>query len=79
MSPTLFELIERGYAITKVEKEMKNLLQEYSDKIETSKPEIISTIKEFGHEVANIKIKNVVIWDNGSADIEFGPIMNPDT
>lgn len=66
---------ERGLRMDSVEAEAKNLLKEYEGKIETSKPEIVSELKEFGREVVGIKVENVVVWDNGSIDIDFGVMI----
>lgn len=67
--------IIRGVAMRKVQHEAENLLREYADIIETSKPEIVSNLKEFALEEAGIKLSKVIVWDQGSIDIDFGPMV----
>jgi len=69
------EALARGSAMDQVRYEAKRLLSEYSNNLETSKPEIISNLKEYGREEAGILVEKVVVWDNGSIDIEFGPML----
>lgn len=64
----------RGYRMQKVEVEAKSLLEEYKDVLETSKPEIKSNLNEFALEEAGIRLTNIVIWDQGSIDVEFGAL-----
>jgi hypothetical protein len=69
------EFMRRGLAMEKVRNEAKYLLREYADRIETSKPEIISNLVEMAREEAGIRVTNVVIWDQGSVDIDFGEMF----
>lgn len=69
------EFMKRGFAMEKVRNEAKYLLREYADRIETSKPEIISNLVEMAREEAGIRVTNVVIWDQGSVDIDFGEMF----
>jgi hypothetical protein len=69
------EFMKRGIAMEKVKNEAKALMREYTDRIETHKPEITSNIVEMAHEEAGIRVTNVVIWDQGSVDIDFGEML----
>lgn len=73
---SITELITRGMKMDMVKGEAKSLLKEYSDVLETSKPEIVSNLTEFALEEAGIKVERVVVWDQGSIDIDFGPVLN---
>ena len=64
--------LERGIRMQKVEAEAKILLAEYEGNLERAKPEIKSNLNEFAREEAGIRLTNVVIWDNGSIDVDFG-------
>ncbi len=66
------DMMKRGIAMEKVKNEAKALLREYAGSIETSKPEITSNLYEYAREEAGIRINRVVIWDQGSIDVEFG-------
>jgi len=68
--------LERGTRIMKVKEEAKVLLKEYSDILETSKPEIKSNLNEFALEEAGIKITDMVIYDEGSISLEFGKMVD---
>jgi len=68
--------LERHDRMTKCKTEAKRLLVEYADTLETSKPTIVSDLKEFGPEVAGIIINDVVVWDNGSIDLSFGKMVD---
>jgi len=67
--------IMRGLAMNKVQREAKNLLREYADNIEMGKTEITSNLKEFAIEEAGIRLERVVVWDQGSIDIDFGKMI----
>jgi len=70
--------LERGIRMQKVEAEAKELLKEYAEVLETSKPEIKSNLNEFALEEAGIELTNVVIWDQGTIDVEFGKFVGED-
>lgn len=67
--------LERGVRMSQVENKARELLRQHSSNLETSKPQIISEINEYAREEAEIRLNNVVIWDNGSIDIEFGTLI----
>lgn len=69
------EALKRVDAMHKVKEEAKELLREYAGNIETSKPEIVSNLNEFALEEAGIRLKNVIVWDQGSIDVEFGKLL----
>ena len=69
------EALKRVEAMHKVKEKAKELLREYAGNIETSKPEIVSNLTEFALEEAGIRVKNVIVWDQGSIDVEFGKLL----
>lgn len=71
----LKEALSRGIAMEKVKCEAEELLREYQGRIETSKPEIISNLNEFALEDARIRLRNVIIWDQGTIDVDFGELL----
>lgn len=71
----LTEMMKRGIAMDKVKGEAQALLREYAGEIETSKPDIISNLSEFAREEAGIRLTKVVVWDQGSIDVEFGELF----
>lgn len=71
----LKEVLNRGVAMEKVKCEAEELLREYEGRIETSKPEIISNLNEFALEDAGIRLRNVIVWDQGTIDVDFGELL----
>jgi len=67
---------ERTRKINMVRDEAKSLLKEFANELETSKPMIVSDLKEYGHEIAGIIVEDVKVWDNGSIDLHFGPMLS---
>lgn len=78
MSINIITSFNRGKAMNMVSAEAKKLLVEHKNTLEVSKNEIISDLKEFGYEIARIKVLEVQIWDNGEVNISFGPLVSDD-
>lgn len=66
---------EKGLRMEKVEAEAKNLLREHKGNLEMASREIKSDLKEFAYEIAGIRLSNVVVWGNGSVDLDFGTLV----